>query len=125
MTNRETLRAARDALLDLHKELVDITRRNYEVENGPISNAEFLMLLLNDSNFRWLRRFSGLLIEIDEILSEKDGIAPATIARSMEKLRLIADVEAETGDFIEKFKAALASSAFAARSFTAFKARVN
>lgn len=124
MTNRENLRAGREALLNLHKELVDHSRRSYEIENGPLSNAQFLMLLLNDTGFRWLRRFSGLLVEIDETLAQKDGIEPEKIVGLMDSLRAIADFDMETGEFMEKFRAALDSSSSAARSFAAFKAAV-
>jgi len=125
MTNRESLKAGRNALLRLHKELVDHARTSYEIVNGPLSNADFLLLLLNDSQFQWLRRFSGLLVEIDELLAQKDTPETKAISGLMASLRAIADFELERGEFREKFKAALDDSTRAAHSFAEFKAIVS
>lgn len=125
MTNRESLKAGRDALLKLHKELVDHSRKTYEAENGPLSNADFLLLLLNDQEFSWLRRFSGLLVEIDELLAQRDAPPVSAFSDLMESLRAIAEFELETGEFMEKFRTALDNSESAARSFENFKLAVN
>ncbi|NGZ03822.1 MAG: hypothetical protein CV090_12325 [Nitrospira sp. WS238] len=60
------------ALLRLHKALLDDERVAYERVHGRIpSNGAFLQLVLNDAWFAWLRPLSHLMTKLDE-LSEED-----------------------------------------------------
>src|SRR5436190_21366482 len=70
---REALKILRQALLRLHKTLLDLERRDYERSRGPISNSyEFLQLVLKDPWFDWLHRLSELIVQIDESLDTRD-----------------------------------------------------
>jgi hypothetical protein len=61
-------KAMSKALRELHRVLLDMARRNYERDHGPISNpAHFLQLLTGDEYFAWLRPLSGLMADIDHI----------------------------------------------------------
>ena len=61
------LQKVREALLELHKTLVDSERVGYEAALGPIpSPNHFLRLLSSDPWFAWLLPLSGLIVTIDE-----------------------------------------------------------
>lgn len=97
------------ALLELHKELLAYERRNYETVYGDIgSNGNYLTLIMSHPTFSWLRKLSGLIATIDEILDpmEKNPIdrSPRDVVFEIEKL-LSPD---EQGDeFSQKYHAAI------------------
>ncbi|MGE0642473.1 MAG: hypothetical protein AB7P24_02255 [Nitrospira sp.] len=63
------------ALLRLHKALLDDERVSYERVHGRISsNGAFLQLALNDAWFAWLRSLSQSIAQLDE-LSESDELS--------------------------------------------------
>lgn len=64
----------RSKLLPLHKALVDLGRNTYELSHGKTSSGEFLQLLLSSDQFAWLRFFSEMIVEIDELLDTKEPI---------------------------------------------------
>jgi hypothetical protein len=73
---RERLAQLREALLQLHKALVDSERHSYEQNIGTIpSPGHFLQLLTTDPWFAWLHPVSELIVAIDEALDAK---APLT-----------------------------------------------
>lgn len=93
---RESLRALRKGLLQLHKALLDLERRDYERARGRIGNSyEFLQLVLKDPWFDWLHRLSELIVQIDETL-DTHSETPAT--------------EADASALIERGKTLLAPS---------------
>lgn len=80
-TTRESLKLLRQALLRLHKLLLDLERRDYERARGRIGNSyEFLQLVLKDPWFDWLHRLSELIVQIDETLDTRESETPATEA---------------------------------------------
>ena len=69
------LQAARDALLNLHKTLVDSEREIYEKTFGSIQSPnQFLKLLMDDPWFAWLHPMSQLIVTMDEALDEKEPL---------------------------------------------------
>src|SRR5262245_39878792 len=75
---QQRLQSLREALLGLHKTLVDSERVNYEQTFGPIPSANrFLQLLTGDPWFAWLHSLSQLIVAMDEVM---DGEKPATSA---------------------------------------------
>lgn len=79
---RQRLSDLRNALLALHKTLIDSERVGYEGAFGPIGPpANFLKLLMQDSWFAWLRPLSAFITSIDEAL---DGEEPITKANADE-----------------------------------------
>ena len=91
---RESLENARQALLLLHRAVLEAERVAYERAFGRIqSNGVLLQLLLNDPWFAWLRPISGLIVQIDEWLEEKEPGAGAPelgesmLAKARENLR--------------------------------------
>ena len=61
----------RQALLRLHKTLLDWERSGYERIHGRQTSNDLLTALLNDPQFAWLRPISQLIVRIDELLGEK------------------------------------------------------
>ena len=75
---RRKLDAARLALLDVHKALLENERVIYEKFRGRVANsAAFLQLVINDSEFAWLRPISEMIVHIDELLVSEEPSAPA------------------------------------------------
>lgn len=68
----ETLKALRNALLPLHRELIESERLVYERFAGAIPTAgTFLQLLAHDPWFEWLRPLSRVIAAIDAALADK------------------------------------------------------
>ncbi|MGI8639563.1 MAG: hypothetical protein ACR2MG_06375 [Pyrinomonadaceae bacterium] len=98
------LKKARLELLKLHKLLVDIERENYEKDNGKITGGQFLHLLVNDANFSWLRKFSTLIVEIDEMLDLDDGYTENMIEKQFSQMRNLLGLEIADEDFKTKYR---------------------
>ncbi|MGH9947550.1 MAG: hypothetical protein ACRD6X_10140 [Pyrinomonadaceae bacterium] len=107
MNNAELLKSSRDLLLKLHKTLLDHERTIYEGINGPLNSGEFLNLLLEDADFVWLRKFSTLIVEIDEMFDLKDGYADEIVDSLVEKVRDLVSMKDENEEFRAKYQAAL------------------
>jgi hypothetical protein len=95
---RQRLQDLRNALLNLHKALVDSERVSYEKIVGTIpSPSHFLQLLTNDPWFAWLQPLSQLIVAMDETLEAKepktDADADALIKQA--SLLLVATEEGE------------------------------
>jgi len=90
-TPSERLTDLRNALLSLHKTLLDSEREIYERDIARIATAtDFLKLVLYDPWFNWLRELSQLVVMIDEAIDAKeppdDAMAERFIAQSQELL---------------------------------------
>lgn len=114
MTNTELLKNARNLLLTLHKSLVDFERSIYEGMNGPTTGAQFLNVLLEDPEFAWLRKFSTLIVDIDEMFAQKDGFADEAVTTHLNKLRELVEMKSEDEAFTAKYQSALRHDADAA-----------
>lgn len=105
---RRPLLELRDALLRLHKVLLDSERAVYEKEVGAIQSPNhFFHLLTNDPWFAWLRPISQLIVAIDETIDGDEAItmAGADVLMSQSVFLLI---PAESGgDFGTRYVAAL------------------
>ncbi len=77
---RQRLIDLRDALLHLHKTLMDSERIGYEQTFGKIQTPyQFLKLLTEDPWFAWFRPVSQLIAEMDEALDAKEPLTVATV----------------------------------------------
>ena len=91
------LQPLRDALLKLHKALVDSERVSYEKAIGAIQSPnQFLQLLANDPWFAWLHPLSQLIVAMDEALEEKDPLTTAAVDALVNQTRSLL-VASETG----------------------------
>lgn len=100
----QILKESRLRLLKLHKLLVDIERENFENLNGKITSGHYLSLLVTDSNFEWLRKFSTLIVEIDEMFDLNDGYTIDMINKNLSQMRELLHFETIDEDFNGKFK---------------------
>lgn len=96
------MKTGRNLLLKLHKSLVDFERSRYEALFGPVNSGQFLNLLLNDADFEWLRKYSMLIVEIDELFDLDDGPSDEMLAASLSKMREL--IFLETDDDVLKSK---------------------
>jgi len=96
--HHQQLQQLRDALLALHKTLVDSERVSYEQALGPIpSPNHFLKLLTGDPWFAWLHPLSLLIVAMDEALEEKEPLTVAGVAELVARTRHLL-VASEEGD---------------------------
>ena len=107
MNNIELLKSSRHLLLKLHKTLLDHERAIYEGINGPLSAGQFFAVLLEDPAFAWLRKFSTLIVEIDEMFAQKDGFNEETVELHLSALRSLIAMELEDESFKSKYQAGL------------------
>ncbi len=107
MQRSEQLKHARNVLLKLHKTLLDHERAIYEGINGPKGPGEFLGILLEDPDFAWLRKFSTLIVDIDEMFAQKNGYSEEMVEVHLVKLRELIEMKDEDETFRAKYQAAL------------------
>jgi len=80
----------RNALLHLHKTLVDSERVRYEKAVGPIQSPnQFLQLLTSDPWFAWLHPLSQLIVSMDEVLEEKEPLTNSVVDSLIDQSRLM------------------------------------
>lgn len=103
----ENLRKVRNELLNLHKTLMDIEKENYEAEHGKVSPNQLLQLLFENEKFIWLRTISILVVEIDELLADKNGIDQGLAESLFQKTKSLFDESEEFGEFKAKYQANL------------------
>ena len=95
---RQRLSRFREALLNLHKALVDSERVSYEQTVGQIQSPnQFLQLLTRDPWFAWLQPFSQLIVATDEALDEKEPLTAASLAALVKQAGLLL-VASENGE---------------------------
>src|SRR5256885_1097844 len=60
------------ALREVHRALVDATRRAYERDVGPAGGpGQMLKLLTEDPYFAWLHPMSELIVDLDSLLTQE------------------------------------------------------
>ena len=71
-SERKLLTDLRDALLPLHKTLLEWERKIYEREHGRKMGAgELLQIIMIAPQFAWLRPISEVIVRIDQALDEE------------------------------------------------------
>jgi hypothetical protein len=87
---KQHLEEVRQALLALHKTLVDSERVTYEKTVGAIrSPNHFLQLLTTDPWFAWLQPLSQLIVSIDEALDSKEPLTPAAVDAAIKQANFL------------------------------------
>jgi hypothetical protein len=88
----------RDALLSLHKALLDAQRIRYEREHGRVeSRGELLDLVLRDPSFEWLRVLSALIARLDELNAVDDKDVSEDVLGVINRLRTLVRFEGNVG----------------------------
>lgn len=94
-------------MLRLHKMFLDVERVRYEAKNGVVSSGQFLGILLEDPDFAWLRKFSAMIVEIDEMFAQKDGYDDEIIEAHLLKMSELVGMKGQDEQFMSKYKFAL------------------
>ena len=110
MDKAEKLKNTRNILLKLHKSMIDIEREMYEGLNGKVAAAQFVTLLMEDDDFAWLRKFSSLIVEVDEMFASKDGYSDELIDACLQKVKELAEMSEDDDYFKAKYQFALQKS---------------
>ena len=110
MDNTEVLKRVREVLLKLHKSLVDQSREEFEAENGPATATQFLTVLIENKDYDWLRRFSALIVEIDELFARRDGFEKDEVSVILSKVAEMANLKSPDAVFKDAFNKALATN---------------
>jgi len=100
----DQLKEARLQLLRIHKLLIDIERENFEKQTGLLTSGQFLGLLLDDPDLQWLRKFSTLIVEIDEMLDLDDGFSEGMIQNQLSAIKNLIDFDGLDREFEERYK---------------------
>jgi len=98
---RQKLVALRQALLRIHKSLLEMERRNYEKEHGSVSAGELFRLVVDDPQFAWLHNLSEFVVRIDESLASEEGVSDTDSHVAISLARKIF-TPSETGDGFQK-----------------------
>ena len=107
MTDAEKLKEARNILLKLHKSMLDLEREMHEGIHGKLNPTDFLNLLMNDEDFAWLRQFSMLIVEIDEMFDLKDAATDEMITANLTKVSELVEMKEPDEYFRAKYQFAL------------------
>jgi hypothetical protein len=103
----EVLPNLRQKLLTLHKSLLDLERSSYERVHGRIQPGQFLQLLLQDTQFGWLRTLSEMIVLIDEILDPRVTTNEEHVRNVLHQARKLLNPTAISDDFAAKYTDAL------------------
>lgn len=114
MGSAEKLKNARNILLKLHKAMLDLEREIYEGIHGKVTPAKYLTLLMEDEDLAWLRKFSMLIVEIDEMFDQKDGFATEMVEANLDKVNELVEMKESDEYFRAKYQFALQRDANAA-----------
>lgn len=106
-SNIQRLGELRLHLLHLHKALLDYERNNYELRHGKVSSSEFLQLLIANEEFVWLRFFSEMIVEIDEMLDSKEPVQEEDASGIVSNARKLLDPASIDDIFGLKYRKAL------------------
>lgn len=100
------LAAVRQALLHLHKLLLEFQRRQYEEAYRKITTpGEMYNLVTNHEDFRWLRSLSEVIVSLDEALDNQDiSIDQADLVSYIRKL---ISPDQQGNEFSQKYHQAL------------------
>lgn len=110
---RKNLNDLQQAMLDLHKVLVDAERTEYERTKGPVTNNEMLQLLLSDEDFAWLRVLSKMIIVVDDMTSVRKPAPAYHVPPLLVEVRRLLEPEDNGNEFETRFLACLNQNAAA------------
>lgn len=125
MENAEKLKNARNVLLKLHKSMLDMEREMYECIHGQTTPVQFVNLLLEDEDFAWLRKFSMLIVEIDEMFASKEGIEAGMIEANLLKVQELTEMKEPDEYFRAKYQFAIQRDPDSAGLHSQLKAALN
>lgn len=103
MENVEKLRNLRNLLLKQHKLLIDRERESHEMLHGELTPSAFLNQLIENEDFAWLRKFSMLIVEVDEMFAQRDGYETEMVDALIAKVGELVDPNIGDDSFNAKY----------------------
>lgn len=87
--------------------MLDLEREMYEGIHGKVTPTQYLNLLMEDEDFAWLRNFSMLIVEIDEMFDSKDDLNEALVTVNLDKVKELVEMKEPDEYFRAKYQFAL------------------
>ncbi len=100
------LREVRLRLLHLHQTLLEMERKSFERTHSRVNSGELLQLVINHTQFSWLRMASALVVQIDEMLDADEPVTDADVNNLITGARQLFTAS-ENKEFSDKYQAAL------------------
>lgn len=97
----------REALLKLHKALMDYQRIEFEKVHGPVAPNRLLDLLIRDEQFAWLHAISELVVRIDELTESEGPPEEAEVEGILLQTKKLLNPTEISEDFASKYQEAL------------------
>jgi hypothetical protein len=117
---RQKLKDLSRTFLQLHKNLLEGAKMEYEAKNGAIAGAnQYLQLVLDDPHFAWLRKISSMIALIDEAVSMRRAASEPQALALLNEVKLLLNFEDADEDFNREFQTALQKNADAVLSYNA------
>jgi len=108
---RQRLTALREALLHLHKALLESERISYEAAFGSIASPyQFLHLVTTDPWFAWLAPVTQLIALVDERLEAKEPLTAAEVESLVRQAGALLKATTEGDGFSRHYDEALQRS---------------
>ena len=102
---------ARDALLRVHKALLDHERGRYETMYGRVAGSgDFLQLVIHDPAFAWLHPVSELVVQMDELLAADEASAAPEAEALLAQARALVRADEHGETFHREYYRALQES---------------
>jgi hypothetical protein len=99
-----TLAAVRDAVLAVHRALLETERLAWERMNGRVAgNLEVLRLAIEDPWFAWLRPLTALIAAMDEALQDQTPEGEARIAPILAEAAVLLHPDENGSDFQQRY----------------------
>lgn len=108
--NKNDLLPLRDALLEIHSELLAMEKQKYESIHGRVENPwTYFGLVMENPAFQWLRELSSLIVSIDELLA-KDEVEQTQITDLVGYVKSAVTPNESGNDFSQKYHKAVQNS---------------
>ncbi|MDX2260833.1 MAG: hypothetical protein SFU84_03950 [Gemmatimonadales bacterium] len=102
--NHPPLAAVRDAVLAVHRNLLETERLAWERMNGRVAgNLEVLRLAIEDPWFAWLRPLTALIAAMDEALQDDSPEADARVAPIIAETSALLRPDENGSDFQQRY----------------------
>lgn len=99
-----SLAAVRDAVLTVHRSLLETERLAWERMNGRVAgNLEVLRLAIEDPWFAWLRPLTALIAAMDEALQDDSPEAEARVGPIIAEASALLRPDENGSDFQQRY----------------------
>ena len=106
-SQRRLLTELRNALVPLHRTLLEWERAAYERIHGRTGAAELLKVIVEDPQFAWLRPVSELIARIDEVLQTDAPDVRVDVDGIVSQARVLIVPDEEGTPYARRYHAAL------------------